>query len=86
MGHATIKIMNYSKAKKTEYGPYLTRKDWRKRSWPSGENDKSSKVLANRKVRRAKNVPDGNAYRKLYSSYDINDFKGPGGTGIKNMI
>ena len=73
--------MNYSKENKTSYGTYLTRKDWRKRSWPSGENDRSAKRLANRKVRRTKNVPDGKAYRKLYSSYDINDFKGPEGVG-----
>ena len=74
-GYATIKTMNYSKENKTSYGTYLTRKDWRKRSWPSGENVRGMKSIANRKVRRTKGIASGNAYRKVSEHYDINDFK-----------
>ena len=35
----------------------------------------SDKRLANQKVRRTKEVPNGGAYRKIYESYDICDQK-----------
>ncbi|GAG48178.1 unnamed protein product, partial [marine sediment metagenome] len=33
------------------------------------------KKLANRKVRRTKNIPNGGSYRNVYSRYDICDWK-----------
>lgn len=66
--------MNTEKAK-MRWSRYLTRKDWRNRECPAGYNSRSSKKLANRKVRRYKNLTDGNSYKKVYESYDINDFR-----------
>lgn len=31
------------------------------------------KKKANRKVRRTKNIPDGKAYRKVFSTWDVHD-------------
>jgi hypothetical protein len=39
------------------------------------ENDKFFKKWANRVVRRRKEVPSGKAYKKLFDSYNICDFK-----------
>lgn len=39
-----------------------------------GYNDKDFKKLANKAVRRKKNIPDGKSYRKIWNSWDICDF------------
>ena len=36
---------------------------------------KLSKRLANKKVRRTKDIPNGGSYKKCYDSYDISDYK-----------
>ena len=40
----------------------------------SRKNTKDQKRFANRKVRRAMNVPNGKAYRKYYESWEIHDW------------
>lgn len=37
-------------------------------------NDKYNKKCANKKVRKAKDIPNGKAYKKIYCSYDICDY------------
>ena len=37
-------------------------------------NTKDQKRFANRKARRAKDVPNGKAYRKYYESWEIHDW------------
>lgn len=63
-------------------GRHRTRKDWRMRCWPSGNNDSSLKCLYRQHVRRLlkrgkDEYASGNAGRKADCSYNINDFKGP---------
>lgn len=36
---------------------------------------KSSKRLANKKVRHTKDISNGGSYKKCYESYDISDYK-----------
>jgi len=36
---------------------------------------KYQKNQANRRIRRAKEVPDGNSYRRYFNPYDICDYK-----------
>lgn len=36
---------------------------------------KHGKKFANKKVRHAKNLPNGKAYKKVYESWDICDYK-----------
>lgn len=50
-------------------------RSFKKHAWTKDPNDKFMKRYANKKVRRAKNVPSGGAYKKLFCSYDISDFK-----------
>ena len=38
-------------------------------------NSRHQKRFANKKVRRTENIPNGGAYKKLYCSYDICDYK-----------
>jgi hypothetical protein len=50
------------------------RKPWVTASYGSSYK-KWAKRWANKMVRNAAEVPDGNSYRKCFSSYDICDFK-----------
>lgn len=43
--------------------------------WTVHSRGESEKRLANQKVRRTADVPNGNAYRKVYESYSICDQK-----------
>lgn len=57
-----------------------TRKDWRKRTWPSGMNSQFAKREASKTVRRTAKkdpeaAPKNNLYKKQYDHYDICDFK-----------
>lgn len=58
-----------------------TRKDWRKRTWPSGTNSKGAKATAARLVRRkARKLAKADQFaesmaKKMFCHYDINDFK-----------
>jgi len=60
---------------------HLTRKDWRKRSWPSGTNSDGAKKTAARLVRRkARKLSKSDDFaesmsKKMFNHYDINDFK-----------
>ena len=45
-----------------------------KDSTRKGTTFKSGKQLANRRVRRRTDIPNGGGYRKAYPSYDICDF------------
>lgn len=62
-------------------GKHKTRKDWRNRKWPSGTNSKGAKAVAARLVRRrAKQLAKLDRFaesmaKKMFSHYDINDFK-----------
>lgn len=42
--------------------------------WTCGTDKKWIKRLANKRVRKTE-VPNGNAYKKVYQSYDICDYK-----------
>ncbi len=39
------------------------------------ENSRSCKRMANRAVRRGREIPKGNGYKKLYCSWDICDWR-----------
>lgn len=60
---------------------HQTRKDWRKRSWPSGTNSKGAKLTARRLLRRkARKLSKADNFaesmgKKMFEQYDINDFK-----------
>jgi len=43
---------------------------------PGGPYRKFAKKMAKRKVRRTKDIPDGKAYRKVYCSWEICDYRG----------
>jgi len=64
---------------KTDFGKFLTRKDWCHRAWPAGTNDKAFKKIFNRRLRKGKlkiHPPkNGCEYKKFNCSYNINDFK-----------
>lgn len=46
------------------------------KKYPSvGSNSKGMKILANRKVRRTKNIPNGNIYRRFFNQYDICEYR-----------
>ena len=38
------------------------------------KSTKRNKQLANKKIRKINNIPNGNAYKKFSESYDIRDF------------
>ena len=50
-------------------------RSFKKHAWTKDPNNKFMKRYANKIVRRAKDVPSGGAYKKLFCSYDISDFK-----------
>jgi len=59
---------------------YKTRKDNRKRSWPSGTNDTIIKKKYNRSIRKmlkenSELTLDGGLTKKYNDYYEINDFK-----------
>lgn len=37
--------------------------------------DRKNKAIANRKIRNAKDIPQGSGYRKVFESWDICDIK-----------
>ena len=50
-------------------------RSFRKKGWITDQNGrKFGKRLANKYVRRQKDVPSGRAYRKFFESYDICDY------------
>ena len=51
------------------------RKPWVTDGYKSSGRRQWFKNYANRVVRHAKEVPDGKAYKKLYCSYNICDYK-----------
>ena len=50
-------------------------RSFKKSAWVKDSNDKYMKHFANKKVRRSKDVPSGMAYKKLFCSYSISDYK-----------
>ena len=50
-------------------------RSYKKHLYEKQQNTKGLKKCANRRVRRAKNVPSGKAYKKLFQSWDICDWR-----------
>lgn len=50
-------------------------RSFKKSNWVKDPNNKNMKRFANKKVRNSKDVPSGKAYKKVFSSYDISDYK-----------
>lgn len=50
-------------------------RSFKKGNWVKDPNNKYMKRFANKKVRNSKDVPSGKAYKKVFSSYDISDYK-----------
>ena len=50
-------------------------RSFKKSNWVKDPNNKYMKRFANKKVRNSKDVPSGKAYKKVFSSYDISDYK-----------
>lgn len=51
------------------------RKPWITDGYKGSKRRQFFKNIANRRIRKAKDVPDGKAYRKFFCSYDICDYK-----------
>lgn len=43
--------------------------------WTDNSDAKTDKRLANKRVRKHLDIPSGNAYKKLYETWDIHDWK-----------
>lgn len=53
-------------------------RSYKKHNWEKCAGDTSYKKIFNRWLRRTKDIdeiPDGNAYKKMYCSWDIADFR-----------
>ena len=50
-------------------------RSFKKGYWVKDPNNKYMKRFANKKVRNSKDVPSGKAYKEVFSSYDISDYK-----------
>jgi len=58
------------------------RKPWAVDGYKGSRVKQFHKNQANRRIRRAEDVPDGNIYRKYYPQWDICDWKWP--VNVKN--
>ena len=53
-------------------------RSYKKHAWVTDggtPGTKFAKRMANKKVRRTKNIPNGSSYKQVYETYDIRDYK-----------
>lgn len=50
-------------------------RSYRKPWWTEGTKRKPEKRQANKRVRKQEDLSEGNAYKKIYCSWDICDYK-----------
>ena len=50
-------------------------RSYKKTEMVKQQNSKNMKRFANKRVRHTKDIPSGGAYKKVFSSYDICDYK-----------
>ena len=50
-------------------------RSYKKHPFCKDKNKKGAKRTANKKVRRTKDIPNGKAYKKVFESWNISDYK-----------
>lgn len=50
-------------------------RSFKKSDWVKDPNNKNMKRFANKKVRHSNDIPSGGAYKKLFCSWNISDYK-----------